>query len=105
MKYTRKEYEDKLLTGLTHAKFSGEVSKNLKTLFYDLATDISMNKKRYPYYSNELRIRMAHEACEACVKHMFKFNVTRGEAFPYFSVIIRSDIARISKKEYNKKIN
>jgi len=104
MKYTREEYNEKLLVELVYSQAKGEMTEDLKLLCFYLADDISKNKKRYPFIDEDTRVMCVAFAYDACVRHVMKFNRERSDnAYSYVSVIIRSSFAGTLKKQYDRR--
>ena len=104
MKYTREEYNQKLLLELEYSQAKGEMTEDLKFLCFELANDISLNKERYPFIDEDMRVMCVVFAYDACARHVMKFNRERSDnAYSYVSVIIRSSFAGTLKKQYDRR--
>ena len=104
MKYTVEEYNNKLLLELEYSQQKGELTEDLKMLYFDLANDISKNKERYPFTNDDNRVFCVVLAYEACVKHAIKFNRHKTDnAYGYVNVIIRGSFAGTLQKLYKQR--
>lgn len=104
MKYTREEYNNKLLLELEYSQQKGELIEDLKILYFDLVNDISKNKERYPFTNDDNRVFCVVLAYNACIEHGLKFNRHKSnDAFAYVSTIIRCSFAGTLLKLYKRK--
>jgi hypothetical protein len=104
MKYTREEYNEKLLLELEYSQAKGQMSEDLKLLCFNIANDISLNRERYPFIDEDMRVMCVVFAYEACTRYVMKFNREKSDnAYSYVSVIIRSSFAGTLKKQYDRK--
>lgn len=104
MKYSREEYNNKLLLELEYSQQKGELTEDLKLLYFDLANDISKNEERYPFKNDDNRVLSVVFAYGACIEHAIKFNRNKTDnAYAYVSVIIRCSFAGTLKKLYRRK--
>ena len=105
MKYSREEYNNKLLAEIE----KGRLSFELKRLFYNLTLD-NINSKRYqdiPEGEKDIYIIRGYEMC-ALFWDKYKIeNDKKQEPFSYFSVVIRSAVADalVKMKKYGETIN
>ena len=104
MKYTREEYNLKLLLELEYSQAKDEMNVDLKLLCFELANDISKSKERYPFIDDDTRVMCVAFAYDACVRHVMKFNRKKSDnAYAYVNQIIRSSFAGTLKIQYNRK--
>ena len=104
MKYTVEEYNNKLLLELEYSQQKGELTEDLKMLYFDLANDISKDKERYQFISEDERIMCVVFAYEKCVKFAIMFNRHKtDDAYHYVNTIIRGSIAGTLLNQYKRR--
>jgi hypothetical protein len=105
MKYSREEYNERILLELRYTQAKGEITEDLKFLFFELANDISKSKERYEFIDEDSRTMCVVFAYDACMRFAPTFNIEKSDrAFSYFSIVIRSSFGTslIKQRKRNK---
>jgi len=98
MKYTKEEYNNKLLLELEYNRNNDTLSDKLKVLLFDLAFDIVSDigkADEYKFLDDNVKLLAVVFAYEDCVKYAFEFDRKKSlNPYPYMLTIIKKSFTK-----------